>query len=46
MKSWLQNNNIEMYSAQNEGKVAIIGSFITALKNKIYKWITSVSKTM
>ena len=46
MKSWLQNNDIEMYSAQNEGKFLIVGSFITTLKNKIYKWMTLLSKTM
>ena len=33
-----------MYSTQNEGKPVIAESFIRALENKIYKYITSVSK--
>ena len=43
MKSFLQKNNIEMYSRHNEG-----GSerFIRTLKNKIYKYMTSISKNV
>ena len=33
-----------MYSAYNEGKSIIVESFIRTLKNKIYKYMTSVSK--
>ena len=33
-----------MYSTQNEGKPVIAERFIRALENKIYKYITSVSK--
>ena len=36
MKSWLQDNDIEMYSAHNEGKSAVLERFIGTLKNKIY----------
>ena len=44
MKSWLQKNAIEMYSTHNEGKSVIAERFITTLKNKIYKYTTSISK--
>ena len=37
MKSWLQDNNIEMYSIHNEGKSVVAERFIRALKSKIYK---------
>ena len=41
-----KNNNIEMYSTHNEGKFVIAERFIRTLKNKIYKYMTSVSKNM
>ena len=44
MKSWLQDNNIEMYSTHNEGKSVIAERFIRTLKTKIYKYMTSVWK--
>ena len=44
MKSWLEKNDIEMYSTHNEGKSVIAERFIRTLKNKIYKYMTSVSK--
>ena len=44
MKSWLEKNDIEMYSAYNEGKSIIAERFIRTLKNKIYKYMTSISK--
>ena len=44
MKSWLQDNGIEMYSTHNEGKIVFAEKFIRALKTKIYKYITSISK--
>ena len=43
MKSFLQNNDAKMYSTQNEEK-SVTESFIRTLKNKIYKYMTSVSK--
>ena len=44
MKSWLQDNDIEMYSTHIEGKSVAAEKFIRTLKNKIYKNMTSVSK--
>ena len=46
MKSWLEKNDIEMYSAHNEGKSVIAERFIRTLKNKIYKYMTSISKNV
>ena len=46
MKSFLQNNNIEMYSTYNEGKSVNAERFIRTLKNKIYQYMTSVSKNV
>ena len=46
MKSWLQDNNINIYSTNNEGKSVVAETFITTLKNKIYKHINSRSKNV
>ena len=46
MKSWLQDNNINIYSINNEGKSVVPETFITTLKNKIYKHINSISKNV
>ena len=46
MKSCLEKNAIEMYSAHNEGKSVAAERFITSLKNKIYKCMTSISKNV
>ena len=35
-----------MYSMHNEGKSVIAARFISALKNKIYKYMTSISKNV
>ena len=35
-----------MYSTHNEGKSVIAERFIRTLKNKIYKYMTSVSKNV
>ena len=35
-----------MYSTHNEGKSVIAEKFIRTLKNKIYKYMTSVSKNV
>ena len=40
------NNNIEMYSMHNEGKPAVAEGFVRALKNKIYKHMTSTWKNV
>ena len=42
MKSFLQNNDIELYS--NEGKSVVTEIFMRNLKNKIYKYMNSFSK--
>ena len=44
MKSFLRNSNKEMYSTHNEGKSVVAERFIRTLKNKIYKYITSIPK--
>ena len=46
IKSFLQNNDVEMYSMYNEGKSVIAERFIRTLKSKIYKYLTSISKNM
>ena len=45
-KKWLQDNDIVMYSTHNEGKSVIAERFIRTLKNKIYKYMTLVSKNV
>ena len=42
MKSWLQDIDIELYSAHNEQKFVVAERFDRILKNKIYKCITSI----
>ena len=42
MKSWLQDNDIEMYPTHKERKSAVTERFIRTLKNKIYKYMTSI----
>ena len=46
MKSWLEKNDIEMYSTHNEGKSVVAERFIRTIKNKIYKYMTSISKNV
>ena len=46
MKSWLEKNDIEMYSTHNEGKSVVAERFIRTLKTKIYKYMTSVLKNV
>ena len=46
MKSWLWDNDIEIYSTYNEGKSNFAERFIKTLTNKIYKYITSISKNV
>ena len=43
-KKWLKDNDIETYSIHNEGKFVVAERFITTLKTKIYKYMTSISK--
>ena len=46
MKSWLEINDIEMHLTHNEGRSVIAERFIRTLKNKIYKYMTLVSKNV
>ena len=46
MKSWLEKNDIEMYSTHNEGKSIVAEKFMRTTKNKIYKYMTSISKNV
>ena len=46
VKTWLQDNDITMYSTNNEGKSFIAERFIRTLKTKIYKYMTSISKNV
>ena len=45
-KKWLRDNNTDMYSTNNGGKYVIAERFIRTLKNKIYKYMTSISKNV
>ena len=46
MKSWLEKNDIEMYLTHDEGKSVVAEIIIRTLKNKIYKYMTSISKNV
>ena len=46
VKSWFQDNDVEMYWAHTEGKSVVAERFIRAIKNKIDKHMTSVSKNV
>ena len=45
VKSWLKNN-MELYSTHNEGKSVVAERFIRTLKNKIYKYLSPISKNL
>ena len=45
-KTFLKNNDIEMYSTHNEGKSVVAERFIRTLQNKIYKHMTTVGKNV
>ena len=45
-KKWLKDNDTEMYSLHNEGKSVAAERFIRTLKNKIYKYMTTISKNV
>ena len=46
MKSWLEKNDMQMYSKHNEGKSVVAERFIRTSKKKIYKHMTSISKNV
>ena len=43
-KRWLIDNDIEMYSIHNEGKLVVAERFIRTLRTKIYNYMTAISK--
>ena len=45
-EKWFKNNDIEMYSIHNKGKSVVAGRFIRTLKNKTYKYMTTISKNV
>ena len=45
-KSFLKENDIEMYSTFNERKSVVAERFIKTLKNKIYKRMTDIGKNV
>ena len=45
-EDFLKTNNIEMYSTFNEGKSVVTERCIRTLKNKIFKYITTISKNV
>ena len=42
----MQDNDTEMYSTHNEGKLVVAESLFRTLKNKTFKYMTSVSKNV
>ena len=46
MKSWVQDNDKEMYSISNEEKFVVAERFIRTLKSKTCKYMTLVWKIM
>ena len=43
---WLKDDDNEMYSIHNEGISVVAERFIRTLKNKIYKYMTSIPKNV
>ena len=46
MKTWLQDNDIKIYSTQSEEKYVVAKIFTRILNTKIYEHITPVSKNV
>ena len=44
MKSLLVDNDVEMNSTHKEGKSVVVERYIKTLKNKIFKYMTSIFK--
>ena len=44
MMSWPEKHDTETYLTHNEGKSVVAERFVRTLKNKIYKYMTSISK--
>ena len=46
MKIIVEENAMEIYSAHNEGKSVVAERFIRILQNKVYSYMTSISKNV
>ena len=46
MESWLQDDIIKMHLTNFEEKSVVTKTFIRTFKNKIYKYMTSISKNV
>ena len=46
LKSRLEDNKTKIYSVHNKGNSVVAKTFITTLKNKIYKYMSSISKNV
>ena len=46
VKSWLEKNDIEMYSTHSEGESVVAERFIRTFTNKIHNYITLLSKNV
>ena len=46
MKSWLENNDIEMHSTHNKRKPVVAERFIRTLRSRVYNNIASISKNV
>ena len=46
MKPWLEKNRIKIYLTLNEAKTFVAERFIRTLKNKIYNYMSSISKNV
>ena len=46
MKSSLQDNDVETYLTHNEWNFVVAERFIRILKNKLYKYVTLISKNV
>ena len=44
LKSWLQDNDKGKYSAHSQGKSVVNESFMRTLKDKVLKYMASMSK--
>ena len=46
IKSWFEGNDIELYLTHSESKSIVAKRFIRTWKNKIHKYMTSLSKNV
>ena len=46
MKPWLEKNRTKIYLTHNEAKTFVAERFIRILKNKIYNYMSSISKNV